>query len=139
MTRCKMTNPLTSATYCAVERLTYEKIFKYKIDYMVFFDSSTFITHTIKVRGSLNSIDKITKEDKTRGLNGTVEDFFKEKDYNVISQALIDMGNEVKAIGHGTKKHYHFTNGGRYAKLHQARELKPFEEEIFLKAYHHKL
>lgn len=134
-----MTRPLTKVTYCAFERPTYEKELKYQIDYTVFFGAGTSITHTVKVRGSLRSIDKITDENLKQWSESFVQkDIFKEKDYKTISKSLIQIGKELNALSVFMKKSYHFTNGGCYLNNRDSRALKTFEAEIISKAYNHK-
>jgi hypothetical protein len=134
-----MTKPLTNVTYCAYERPTYEKDFKLQIDYTEYLGAGTSITQTVKVRDKLYSIDKITNETiETWSKSNTAEDFFKEKDHQIISEALTFLGKEVKVLSLFVKKDYHFTNGGCYLKERDSRKLKTFEKDLILKSYNHK-
>lgn len=130
-----MTKTLAKATYYVTERKTFEKEKKYQIDYIIIFGAES-LTHTIKVRKNLRSIDLITDEEHIRWKKSLdKDDFFKEQDYKIISKALTQLGQGLRAIGEMTKKEYFLINKDARYKKYGERNLKSFEEEILMKAY----
>jgi hypothetical protein len=129
-----MNKTLAKVKYCAFERKTYDKDKKYQIEYYVDLGDIP-LSRMIKVKGVLQSLEDITEEDYLKWkLSNNMDDFLKQKEYELISKTLTALGSDLRLLSDAAKREFYIVNCDSYLKKEGGRKLKKFEEEIVLNA-----